>query len=284
MDEQIEHRDEAMGDNKYSQINKTLLAGLDRNRKIAVAVLGFVALGVVIFWSANLKFKLNDPFTYKGNSTTPTVDQASNTSDSEAALKAKDTDGDGLSDWDEINVYHTSPYLADTDGDGIPDGVEVKNGTDPNCPQGTDCGGGTPITNSTAQDSGTGVTATSTVDYTFSADEISAIRDAFVQSGYDKAELNKLTDQEVYQAYLVSVQTHLANQGAGISAGTTSVNTDKTVSSDDAKSIRDAYIKAGYKKENLDKISDTDLVKAYKDAMMAYQNNSTSTPVRGGGN
>ena len=55
------------------------------------------------------------------------------------ALKKKDTDGDGLSDYDELFVYHTSPYLKDTDSDGIPDGQEVKNGTDPNCPEGKNC-------------------------------------------------------------------------------------------------------------------------------------------------
>jgi hypothetical protein len=42
-----------------------------------------------------------------------------------------DTDGDGLSDGDEVNKYHTSPLLADTDGDGIPDGVEIQTGTNP---------------------------------------------------------------------------------------------------------------------------------------------------------
>ena len=42
-----------------------------------------------------------------------------------------DTDGDGLSDGDEVNKYHTNPLLADTDGDGIPDGIEIANGTDP---------------------------------------------------------------------------------------------------------------------------------------------------------
>jgi hypothetical protein len=42
-----------------------------------------------------------------------------------------DTDGDGLSDGDEVNIYHTNPLVPDTDGDGIPDGVEVANGTDP---------------------------------------------------------------------------------------------------------------------------------------------------------
>jgi hypothetical protein len=42
-----------------------------------------------------------------------------------------DTDGDGLSDGDEVLKYHTNPLLPDTDGDGIPDGVEVTTGTNP---------------------------------------------------------------------------------------------------------------------------------------------------------
>jgi Bacterial TSP3 repeat len=45
-----------------------------------------------------------------------------------------DSDGDGLSDDDEINIYHTNPLLYDTDGDGIGDGVEVKVGTNPLVP------------------------------------------------------------------------------------------------------------------------------------------------------
>ena len=42
-----------------------------------------------------------------------------------------DTDGDGLSDGDEVHVYHTNPLLWDTDGDGISDGVEVRTGSNP---------------------------------------------------------------------------------------------------------------------------------------------------------
>ena len=38
----------------------------------------------------------------------------------------RDTDGDGLSDGDEVNKYHTNPLLADTDGDGLSDGDEVN--------------------------------------------------------------------------------------------------------------------------------------------------------------
>ncbi len=42
-----------------------------------------------------------------------------------------DTDGDGISDGDEVNIYHTNPLMADTDGDGISDGAEMAAGTDP---------------------------------------------------------------------------------------------------------------------------------------------------------
>ncbi|HEU4391286.1 MAG TPA: hypothetical protein VFV34_26035, partial [Blastocatellia bacterium] len=47
-------------------------------------------------------------------------------------MRNADTDGDGLSDGDEINTNNTNPLLADTDGDLIPDGVEVQTATNPN--------------------------------------------------------------------------------------------------------------------------------------------------------
>lgn len=37
-----------------------------------------------------------------------------------------DTDGDGISDYDETKVYMTNPNDEDTDGDGIPDGAEMQ--------------------------------------------------------------------------------------------------------------------------------------------------------------
>jgi eukaryotic-like serine/threonine-protein kinase len=42
-----------------------------------------------------------------------------------------DTDGDGLSDGDEVNRYGTNPLLRDSDGDNISDGDEVARGTNP---------------------------------------------------------------------------------------------------------------------------------------------------------
>jgi len=43
---------------------------------------------------------------------------------------AVDSDGDGLSDWEEAEIG-TDPYDPDTDGDGLSDGWEVEHGLDP---------------------------------------------------------------------------------------------------------------------------------------------------------
>ena len=37
----------------------------------------------------------------------------------------KDSDEDGLTDRDEVNIYGTNPALADTDGDGFTDKAEI---------------------------------------------------------------------------------------------------------------------------------------------------------------
>lgn len=47
-------------------------------------------------------------------------------------VNSTDTDGDGLFDREEVKVYKTNPLSTDTDGDGISDGDEVKSGSNPN--------------------------------------------------------------------------------------------------------------------------------------------------------
>jgi PKD repeat protein len=41
----------------------------------------------------------------------------------------KDSDNDGIVDFDEINRFHTNPYSNDTDNDGIPDKIEIRSYT-----------------------------------------------------------------------------------------------------------------------------------------------------------
>lgn len=43
----------------------------------------------------------------------------------------KDSDKDGISDYDEINLYQTNPFAADTDGDSYIDSVEIEFGFNP---------------------------------------------------------------------------------------------------------------------------------------------------------
>jgi len=42
-----------------------------------------------------------------------------------------DSDSDGLTDNEEVNLWNTDPLKADTDGDGFNDGDEIDNGYDP---------------------------------------------------------------------------------------------------------------------------------------------------------
>jgi len=42
-----------------------------------------------------------------------------------------DSDGDGISDYEEIKIYQTDPNNPDSDGDGVPDGEAIKQGKNP---------------------------------------------------------------------------------------------------------------------------------------------------------
>ncbi len=42
-----------------------------------------------------------------------------------------DSDEDGISDYDEVNIFHTDPLRTDTDDDHVPDGVEIFAHTNP---------------------------------------------------------------------------------------------------------------------------------------------------------
>lgn len=76
-----------------------------------------------------LLFSFGGPFTLRG--------VGSSEGDTSFELLAAgagpvDTDGDGLTDDDEINLYGTNPLVADSDGDGLNDGVEINDHlTDP---------------------------------------------------------------------------------------------------------------------------------------------------------
>ena len=87
------------------------------------------ALVFVGLWIVQFKKNLKEPFAPKSSQNTTDNNLKE---DNQADLRLIDTDKDSLSDWDELNIYKTSPYLEDTDSDGILDRDEIKNGENPN--------------------------------------------------------------------------------------------------------------------------------------------------------
>lgn len=113
--------------------------------RFSVGVLGTCGIAVLILSYMQFRSNVVSPFRVPIATLTSAQEKLQTITDASEArrierLKTMDTDRDGLSDYAEIYIYKTSPYLADSDSDGIPDAIEIAQGTDPNCPMGRTCG------------------------------------------------------------------------------------------------------------------------------------------------
>jgi len=102
-----------------------------------IVFIGIVALPLG-FWQYNYNMKGGSVQRLE-NSNTGLDNTLSVSQVSVSELSIKDTDLDGISDYDELYIFFTSPYLDDTDSDGYKDKDEIAAGTDPNCPKGKVC-------------------------------------------------------------------------------------------------------------------------------------------------
>ena len=109
--------------------------------KITYSSLGLIGIFTLILGFISLGRVIQNPARQTELARLKAQEQASSVSIAgrDAALKNKDTDGDGLNDYDELYIYGTSPYLPDSDSDGLTDKQEIESGTDPNCPTGQNC-------------------------------------------------------------------------------------------------------------------------------------------------
>ena len=191
---------------------------LSKPRKMAVFFLCFLAVGVLAFWVWQVKYSLNKPFDY-GNASDESL-QISQSGDINSVLKDNDTDKDGLSDYDELYNYNTSPYLEDSDSDGLTDKEEIDRGSDPACPEGKDCSG-TTNASSTVISTPVDTTVSTSSDLQISSDfdeeslqkvlngqaDAAALRQLLIAGGASAEDLELLSDKdlvEVYQGVLES--------------------------------------------------------------------------------
>lgn len=187
-----------------------------RQQKMAVVFLAILAISVVALFFFQFKAKLNEPFA---------VEKKSGASEEEINkdLNLLDSDNDGISNYDEINIYQTSPYLPDSDSDGVSDKEEIEKGTNPNCPAGKKCVSGEEASNIASSSlvenlnddltGNSGATVDGEESISSSAEVTPAIlRQIMLQNGSDTSTLDKISDEDIMSAYREAVQDQSSSQ------------------------------------------------------------------------
>lgn len=173
--------------------------GLSKEQKIGVILLSVFSVFAIGLGILQIRNTMYAPFALS-NKIPPLVRNDINSSE---ALMYRDTDKDGLNDFDELYVYSTSPYLADTDSDGIPDKVEVDKGSNPLCPEGQNCVE-VGVSNDTLPNTNPFPSASSTLGPEPTAQDLEKIlsspaetRKVLLDAGFDKKILDATSDADL---------------------------------------------------------------------------------------
>lgn len=198
-----------------------------KRQKIAVAVLAIFGILVIVFWAVQFKTSLKNSLKHSSSTNTESSGAnedvvANENNKSNEILKTKDSDSDGLSDWDELNTYKTSPYLEDSDSDGYLDKKEIETDNDPNCPMGQVCVVASdaeetvpePTADSTSQTMnnvlGTSATTDSSVSFNSSPNsgniDAATLRKLLLQGGIDQSMLDNTSDADLLKIYQESLE------------------------------------------------------------------------------
>lgn len=226
------------------------------HNQLLLGFVGLLALGLGIW---QIKTSLSLPFgSSESTQGTPDTTVTANKADDEA-LRQRDTDGDGLSDYDEQYLYKTSAYLKDSDSDGFDDKTEVTSGNDPLCPPNQECNKPSP--------SGTQPVAEQTPPDLNAAQ----IRELLKKNGVSEVELTRYTDEQ-----LVALYRELAGNSATPKSTAGSSSTTLTPEQRDALSklkgneLRQFLIRGGADAQQLKSLDDATLEALVKE-MIATQ-------------
>jgi len=177
--------------------------------KAMFGVLVFLGVATLILGTLQLGKNINGTGSNTvANNTTVGAEETEKTIEQ---LQTMDTDGDGLTDFNELYVYSTSPYLEDSDSDTFSDKDEIDQGFDPNCPKGQDCRGTTETQSSTDNTQTTEQNLDSSLDTSVEEDTTTRVLTA-----EEKAQLQQLTPAEMREL-LISSGKVTAEQLEGVS-------------------------------------------------------------------
>ena len=183
-----------------------------------------------------------------------------------------------MPDYDELQKYGTSPFLADSDSDGINDDIELAKGQDPNCPEGKDCGQFKSINSDNSQvrndsplfdentlnldqvneaSNNAGSIDSQLLKGNISAQELRALLE---KNGAPKEMLSQLDDAtllEIYKESLASTSgaVNINSQGAVVPSND-ELDRLKSLSADE---IRQLMIESGGSEEQLNQLSDDEI-------------------------
>jgi hypothetical protein len=237
-------------DNEKPEIKKNLEndtykffhpTALTQSQKLVSLGLAFFTFLIVIIWSRQLSQNLSDPYGVKNNKSFESEEQLClsglcDTSEDEISSD-KDTDGDGLWDIDELNIYYTSPYLEDTDSDGIIDSKEIEQGSDPTCAQGQNC-------------------------YAEEAE--------LAETNYTEADINGL---ESYNSFLDEINSDVyesldTDENPASSEAETSEVQSLLSGELSADELRELLLSSGISYDIISNFSDAEILKAYNDLLL----------------
>lgn len=182
-------------------------------------------------------------------------------------LKTTDTDNDTLSDYDELYLIHSSPYLFSSAGDGISDGEKVKQNLDPNCPKGKTCPGFRLLTSVVDQN------GQLTPEF---------LRRSLLSAGVPQATLDETDDATLLRIYNEVVKSETTNTNG--SANTNGSNTNAAASNTNtavggltqieqlsAAEIRQLLIQNGVDAKTLESVDDATLKTIFQQAITSNQ-------------
>lgn len=206
---------------------------LSTEQKVAFGLLMFLGLGGVVFGAQSFGASMMRPIQeqistfYSGEEFLTSDERESKEME---ASKTKDTDADGLVDYDELYVYKTSPYIADSDSDGFNDKDEVYSGNNPNCPTGKSCGLVTGSSEAVAENSaadaliqglgqeeilqagGVEFDSQKDVEDFFQQATMDQIRAALLESGMSQEQLDQI-DDETLKAFFYGALDEASDSG-----------------------------------------------------------------------